>query len=186
MPWFVFALPHPLAWTITCGSWPWEGTNWIGVENICLYSVKEGPTSKPNSSKLGTCQGQKSFTLAHQALFQNQCFQMCDASTWPIRVSHIFQYPSPNLQVKLAFTLRSLSFGVEGGVLNDVPLIFMYRYAPRNTIGNTHKLPKSRVPRKWEWESIGSHKYSYPCHGGGSRASNKPSCYMPCGMENES
>jgi hypothetical protein len=28
---------------------------WIGVENGCLYSKKEGPILTPNSSKLGTC-----------------------------------------------------------------------------------------------------------------------------------
>ena len=36
-----------------------------------------GPTLRPRSSKLGTCQG---FTLAHQTPFQNQHFRVCVAS----------------------------------------------------------------------------------------------------------
>jgi hypothetical protein len=34
------------------------------------FNPKKGPTLKPNSLKLGTCQGRNYFTLAHQTLFK--------------------------------------------------------------------------------------------------------------------
>ena len=34
---------------------------------------EKGPTLKPNSLKLGTCQGRNSFTLNYQTLFSNVC-----------------------------------------------------------------------------------------------------------------
>lgn len=42
----------------------------IEVENKWFQPMKVGPTSKPNSLKLGTCQGWNYFTLAHQILFK--------------------------------------------------------------------------------------------------------------------
>ena len=62
--------------------------SWIGVENRRFQAIKEGLTSKPNSSKLGTCQGQHSFTLAYQTPFQNWHFWTCVASAWEITSSN--------------------------------------------------------------------------------------------------
>ena len=50
-------------------------------ENGQFYPIKEGPSSKSISSKLGTCEGQHCFTLAYQTPFQNNCFRTCVAST---------------------------------------------------------------------------------------------------------
>jgi len=33
--------------------------SWIGVEKGHLYPIKEGPTLKPSSLKLGRCEGRK-------------------------------------------------------------------------------------------------------------------------------
>ena len=52
----------------------------IGVGNKRSLPIKEGPSLKPNSSKLGTCEGRNSFTLAYQTLFQNWHFWMFVAS----------------------------------------------------------------------------------------------------------
>ena len=56
--------------------------------------IKEGPTLKSSSSKLGTCQDWNCLTLAQQTLFQNQHLRMCVAS--PSRdstnYSHIIQF----------------------------------------------------------------------------------------------
>ena len=38
----------------------------IGSEIVHVYPIKGGPTLKPNSSKLGTCQGE---TLVYQTSF---------------------------------------------------------------------------------------------------------------------
>ena len=70
----------------------------IKVENKQLYPIKEGPTLKPNSSKLGTCQDQNSFTLAYQTPFQNMCFQTCVASPSALAGS----VPFPNMGASLA------------------------------------------------------------------------------------
>ena len=35
-----------------------KSSSWIGVENEHLYSIKEEPTWRQNSSRLGKCQGQ--------------------------------------------------------------------------------------------------------------------------------
>ena len=56
--------------------------SWTGIANGCLCPIKEGPTLKPISSKLDTCEGRHSFTLAYQTLFRNWRFWMCVASTW--------------------------------------------------------------------------------------------------------
>ena len=45
-----------------------------------LSTQKEGPTSKPNSSRSSICQEQNSFTTAHRCPFENQhVFE----SVWP-------------------------------------------------------------------------------------------------------
>ena len=54
----------------------------IKVENEHFYPIKEGPTLKPSSLRVGTCQGQNYFTLVHQTLFWNKPCWMCVASTW--------------------------------------------------------------------------------------------------------
>jgi hypothetical protein len=61
---------------------------------------KEGPTLKPSSPRLDTCQVQNTFTLAHQSLIQKQRFQTCMAfklineSLMPINyVWHFTIYP---------------------------------------------------------------------------------------------
>ena len=51
-----------------------------GAENGQFQSISEEPTLKPNSSMIGTCQGQHSFTLAYQTPFQNRRFRSCVAS----------------------------------------------------------------------------------------------------------
>ena len=52
----------------------------IRARNIQFKLEKEGPTLKPSSSELGTCEGRNSSTLSYQTLFQNQRFHMCVAS----------------------------------------------------------------------------------------------------------
>jgi hypothetical protein len=50
----------------------------IRVENIRFYLTKEGPTLKPSSLKLGTCQGQHSFTLAlPNSISKPTCSNVC-------------------------------------------------------------------------------------------------------------
>ena len=51
----------------------------IIVENRRFSPIKDGPTSIPSSSKLGTCQGQHSFTLAYQLRFEIGVFERL----WP-------------------------------------------------------------------------------------------------------
>ena len=56
--------------------------SWIGVRSGHLYPLKEGPTLKPSSSKLGTCEGWNSFTMCCQSPFWNWHFRTYVASTW--------------------------------------------------------------------------------------------------------
>ena len=60
-----------------------------GVENGWVYPMREGPSSKPNSLKLGTCQGQRSFTLGstYQIPLRNWHCSMFVAS--PIVSHHV-------------------------------------------------------------------------------------------------
>ena len=49
--------------------------SFVIVENRAFQRIKEGPSSKPSSLKLGSCQGQHSLTLAYQPPFLNDCFE---------------------------------------------------------------------------------------------------------------
>jgi hypothetical protein len=51
-----------------------------GLKTNRFNPPKKGPTLNLNFSKLGTCQGQHSFTLAYQTIFRNRHFQTCVAS----------------------------------------------------------------------------------------------------------
>ena len=57
----------------------------IGVENGHFYPKSEGPTLKPSSPRLGTCQDQNSCTLAHQAVFKNTFMEL----NWHIELQRL-------------------------------------------------------------------------------------------------
>ena len=47
---------------------------------------KKRPTLEPNSLNISPCQGQHSFTVVYQTLFQNRRFWTCVASPWVHRI----------------------------------------------------------------------------------------------------
>lgn len=68
-----------------------KSPSWIGVGNECLYPInKKGPTCKPNSSRLGTCHSQNSFTWAHWSPFRDGHFEC----VWPPH-EYVLTYDSP-------------------------------------------------------------------------------------------
>ena len=70
---------------------PCNPPSWIGVGNECLYPInKKGPTCKPNSSRLGTCHSQNSFTWAHWSPFRDGHFEC----VWPPH-EYVLTYDSP-------------------------------------------------------------------------------------------
>ena len=60
---------------------------WIGVGYIYIYIhlIKEGPTFKPKSSKLGTHQGQNSFTSGYYNPFKTNILR----HVWPPQISRL-------------------------------------------------------------------------------------------------
>lgn len=52
---------------------------------ICIHLIKEGPTFKPKSSKLGTHQGQNSFTSGYHNPFKTNIFR----HVWPPQISRL-------------------------------------------------------------------------------------------------
>ena len=51
---------------------------------LTFPSNKERPTLKPNSSRIGACQAQISFTLAHQTLYWKWRSRKCETLAWAL------------------------------------------------------------------------------------------------------